>query len=165
MELKISVKLVFLLIIIYYIFQMTGCIIFLSDVLTGKNFFLIKWKKQNRIIQNSKITHFCTSVARFLSKINEVIISVNPDGSTRWRTAHNHRPLQFICQKCQIGCQISAFGKCVKAGYPLKMISQWRVVENEGPKSPFWVCFDVDVTESGEKWVWVVYFIVIWVKD
>lgn len=62
---------------------MTGCIIFLSDVLTGKNFFLIKWKKQNRIIQNSKITDFCTSVARFLSKINEVIISVNPDGSTR----------------------------------------------------------------------------------
>lgn len=155
-----------MLIIIYYIYFKWQDVLFsylMCWQARKKNF--IKWKKQNRIIQNSKITPFCTSVPRFLSKINEVIISVNPDGSTRWRTAHNHWPRQFICQKCQIGCQISAFGKCVKARYPLKMISQWRVVENEGPKSPFWVCFNVDVTESGEKWVWVVYFIVIWVKD
>ncbi len=43
------------------------------------------------------------------------------------------------------------------------MICQWRVVDNEGPKPPFWVRFDVDVTESGEKLAWVIYFIVIYV--
>ncbi len=94
-----------------------------------------KWKKQIRINQNSKITYFSPSVACFLSKINEVIISVNPDGSTGWRTA-----LQFICQKCQIGCQISAFGKCVSRissenDLPVTCGGQW------GAKAPFLASF------------------------
>ncbi len=137
---------------------MTGCIIFLPDVLTGKKKVVIKWQKQIRIIQNSKITYFCPSVACFLSKIIEVIISVNPDGSTGWRTA-----LQFICQKCQIGCQISAFGKCVSRisaenDLPVTCGGQW------GAKAPFLGSFRCRC-----NWKWrkismrVVYFIVIYV--